>query len=503
MASAAIVTQPGENPSPRRDWLSLPVVQFGLCLAVALLTRAFAFGDPVYHVDENWYLFVGERLNKGDRLYLDIWDRKPPVLFLLYRLFAIFPNPVLAYQFAASLCAAGSATLVWRMANHFTTRAAAMVSALLYLTMLVQLGGAGGQSPVFYNLLIAAAALIVGFMRAMHRDARPRPLAFAAMVMAGTAIMVKPTAAFEAMALGCWLAWRMWQAGLRGRLWLIQVAKLALAGAIPVLIVLGCFALSGDFGDFWQATVMSNFAKEAQIADPLRWQRFQLTLAVIAFPLGATILAFVFNRERRFVVKRSFLLLWVSAAVVGFLSVPNFYDHYLLPLILPLSVVASGFLGRSTLLTGIGVLGALAPLAEARPWDTSLTAEHRAQYAKLANAVRHHGVAPRMLVYDGPPSLYAEAGAKPLTRLSFPAHLWDRSERNVGRVQTAQEMARIISQQPEIVVMGRETSNIATNLETRAAIEAYIVHCRRIATARLDGWIPVERLDVYANCAVP
>ena len=503
MAPAVIASASVDGRFTVRDWLSLPVVQFALCLLGALLTRAFVFGDPVQHVDENWYLFVGERLNEGDRLYRDIWDRKPPGLFLLYRLFAAFPNPVLVYQLAACLSAAASATLVWRMAHHFTTGAAAMVAAMLYLTLLVQLGGAGGQSPVFYNLPMAAAALIVGFRPAIDPDGRPRSLAVVAMVLAGTALMVKPTAAFEAMALGCWLAWSMWQTGLRRQMWLAQVAKLTLAGATPALIVFGCFAVSGGLGDFWQATVLSSFAKEAQIADPLRWQRAQLMLAVIAFPLGATILAFALNREPRFVAKRNFLLLWVAAASAGLFSVPNFYGHYLLPLAVPLSVVASGFIGRSVALTAIGALGALAPLVEARPWDTSRTAAHRVQYAELASAVLHHGAAPRMLVYDGPPSLYAAAGTKPLSRLSFPAHLWDRSERNVGPVQTGKEMARIISLQPEIVVMGRETSEIATNLETRAALEAYVAHCRRIATARLVGWIPVERLDVYGDCAAP
>src|SRR3546814_4921596 len=59
-----------------------------LFLMAALITvavRAVGIGDIVAHGDEQFYLLIGDRmLNWGATPYVDIWDRKPVGLFLLY-----------------------------------------------------------------------------------------------------------------------------------------------------------------------------------------------------------------------------------------------------------------------------------------------------------------------------------------------------------------------------------------------------------------------------------
>jgi hypothetical protein len=55
----------------------------GLVLFAAAL-RAWDLGHPVVHVDEQWYMLVADRLLTGATPYLDIWDRKPLGLFLLF-----------------------------------------------------------------------------------------------------------------------------------------------------------------------------------------------------------------------------------------------------------------------------------------------------------------------------------------------------------------------------------------------------------------------------------
>ena len=51
--------------------------------AFALVTRGWIFGNPVVNMDEQFYLFVGERMWQGGLPYVDIWDRKPVGLFLI------------------------------------------------------------------------------------------------------------------------------------------------------------------------------------------------------------------------------------------------------------------------------------------------------------------------------------------------------------------------------------------------------------------------------------
>src|SRR5271168_2846811 len=56
---------------------------FGL-LASALLVRAQTFNNPVLGFDEQFYLLVGDRMLDGAVPYVDIFDRKPIGLFLIY-----------------------------------------------------------------------------------------------------------------------------------------------------------------------------------------------------------------------------------------------------------------------------------------------------------------------------------------------------------------------------------------------------------------------------------
>jgi predicted membrane-bound mannosyltransferase len=83
--------------------------QAALLLLVALLLRVPLFGDPVIHSDEQFYLLVGDRLLHGAWPYLDIWDRKPPGLFLLYAAIRLVGGlGIVQYQMVASLAAAAT-----------------------------------------------------------------------------------------------------------------------------------------------------------------------------------------------------------------------------------------------------------------------------------------------------------------------------------------------------------------------------------------------------------
>ena len=62
---------------------STGLILFGL-LAFAFLVRAQTFGNPVLGFDEQFYLLVGDRMLHGAIPYVDIFDRKPIGLFLIY-----------------------------------------------------------------------------------------------------------------------------------------------------------------------------------------------------------------------------------------------------------------------------------------------------------------------------------------------------------------------------------------------------------------------------------
>jgi hypothetical protein len=128
-------------------------------LCVTVLFRAWDWGNPVIPVDEQYYLLVGDRMLHGAVPYLDIWDRKPVGLFLLFAAIRLLPGDgILAYQLAASLAAWATALIVRAAAKEIgAAERGALAAAALYLIGVSLLGGRGGQAPVFYNLPVAAA----------------------------------------------------------------------------------------------------------------------------------------------------------------------------------------------------------------------------------------------------------------------------------------------------------------------------------------------------------
>ena len=161
--------------------------QFGWFLLFALFTRASVLGDLSYFNDEMFYFLAGQRMHDGQLLYVDVWDRKGPGLFLTYYLIAGISRNVIAYQIAALLSAAATAQIAAMIAERFSGRLGAILAGTLYLATLPMFGGGGGQSPVFYNLYMALAALLV--LRALpdlRAGTLPRSV-FAAMLAAGPA----------------------------------------------------------------------------------------------------------------------------------------------------------------------------------------------------------------------------------------------------------------------------------------------------------------------------
>src|SRR5215216_6506963 len=83
-----------------------------LILLAALATRAVTFGNPLVDMDDQFYWLVGRSMWQGHWPILDIWDRKPVGLFLLYGAIAGIDRSILTVQIAATLFAAGTAILV-------------------------------------------------------------------------------------------------------------------------------------------------------------------------------------------------------------------------------------------------------------------------------------------------------------------------------------------------------------------------------------------------------
>ena len=467
----------GATPSP----LASTRVAVLLIIAVAIATRIVSWWNPVAHPDDQFYLFAGEQLLHGHWPYVDVWDRKPLGLFLVYAGVASLGGGILMLNLVATAFAAATALVIRKVALRFATPVGATLGALAYLLVIPLIGGMNGQSPVFYNLLMAIAAwlLIDAAQAAQLRSIVRRALL--AMLLCGLSMTIKQVAFVEGMFFGVAFLWLLWRGGLSlGRLILTATAMVIVA-LLPTALTLGGYALAGSsaLDTYVQASFVSIFEKGGWGA--------KAKLAGLAFfflhvtPLLA--MAIFGARDRRAAQqgdRRDVLLIgWGIAAIIGYASVPHFFDHYALPVIAPLCISAATFFdrpsGRLWFATLALVCLILGPSLRLTPNRRALTDYTRLE--SVVNRARHGGC---IYLADGPTRLYSDTGACRLTRYVFPDHLNLSTEAGAVGVETTVELSRVLTAAPAVVLTQdreRKKHNPATD---RILYPSLAAHYRQV-----------------------
>ncbi|MCW1429994.1 hypothetical protein [Novosphingobium sp. JCM 18896] len=484
------------SPSIWPDRIS-PLARFAILLLVALMLRCDTFGDPNLHGDEVFYHTVGIAMHHGALPYVDLWDRKPFGLFALYYLITAISTAPLAYQLVATLFAVATAATIGAIAARLRPDDERNLGGLLagacYLLWLAPLQGFGGQSPVFYNLFVALAALLV--LRALPalREGRASGEVAAAMLLAGLGITIKTTALFEGAFLGLFSAWVLWRSPVeRGQA--IRTALLwAMLGAAPTLLIATGYATSGHWPEFWHAMVTSNLAKPPHALTSL------IRFGIMAAMLLPFLAIAGFGLRLTAPEPRRFVLLWLAAAFVGLCAVPNFYLHYGMPLLVPLCVAAAPYLtlrGRLWIVV-IAVLSFIL----AQPFDFAHTRQSRAAIADLVATTRAHVGRGPLLSYDGPPQIYRLTGQPLITPLVFPTHLSHLIEKDTSPRSTLGETRRLLALRPGAVVMAEPIRNAPINAETHRLVLAYVgQHCRLIKAIRVPERLGTDTIIVWGDC---
>lgn len=486
------------TPAAPFDPLGPRLLTAAWLMGFALATRWAVLGDLAYFNDEYFYWAAALRLHDGLVPYVDVWDRKGPGLFLTYWLITGVYRGVLGFQVAALLSAGATAFTLARIARRFTGPAGALGAGTLYLAMLPMYGGAGGQSPVFYNLWMALAALLLLRARAALEAGRLSVGALGAMALAGFALTFKQSAAPEAALFGLTALWWLRRALPLGAV-LLRASALMAAGLAPFALFGAIYAGIGHFGAFWQAMVTANLAKGYDPAGD-HWLRIR-AMAISASPTLVLALAGLALPGPALHAKaRGWLALWLLAALAGLASVPNFYHHYMLPVLLPLALAAGlainprpwGWLG--------GVVAVAIFLTAGGTFDIARRAEGRTAIAQLAATIRARDPAPRLLVYEGPMALYGLVGSYPPSPLLDNFHLYFPPENNTSQYDTRAEMARDLAWRPSVVITYHAWPAAEENQRTAPLVHAYTRRCRLWQTLTYPESVLDVTVDVWGDC---
>ena len=437
------------SPDTRRSNLLIAL----MLLVVAVAARAQTFGNPVIGFDEQFYLLVGDRMIHGAIPFVDIFDRKPVGLFLIYGFVRLLGGEgTLQYQLVAGSFALATAILLWRFSRRMAGQTGAVIAAIAYLVWLDFLEGEAGQAPVFFNLPVLLAAITTA--RAVERRGVKLLTGLVPMLLIGVAMQIKYTALFEGIFFGVAMLGVAWREG-RG---IAQLASFAatwvFAALAPTLAAWLTYAAMGYSDAFLFANFVSMWGK---LGDP--WQTSAIGLLQIIGMLSPILLCAVFVpacAEPGVAASRRFVRHWLLAAIAGMLVMRSFPSpHYAMPVLVPALIAAAPRFGQPgwtrRLVWGALAVAALASQAVLYKLHTLKGgAEQAARIAQAANPGKGC-----LYVYDGYPALYRLTNSCLPSRYVFPGHLNMANEASVAAlgVDPSTEVRRIMATRPTAVVL--------------------------------------------------
>ena len=309
---------------------------------LTLALRLPDIGNPLIDLDEQFYLLVGDRMLHGAIPYVDIWDRKPVGLFLIYAAArAIGGDAWIGYQIVAAMAAMVTAGLIAALARGLANGWGGLAAGAVYLVWIALLGGRGGQAPVFYNGLVAGAALLTWL--AIVRPESHRRHGLWAMLLIGLALQIKPTVVFEGAWFGLALLIAEWRHGSRPTALIGYALTLAGIALVPTLIAYAVYVGIGHGEAWWFANIRSIFLRVTPPGEPIAGGRLIGMALNLMIPAGAAWFGVMRSgRGARWVIGG-----WLVAAVMGVLAIPPYFNHYALPLVVPIAVLAGVGMARS------------------------------------------------------------------------------------------------------------------------------------------------------------
>jgi hypothetical protein len=486
----------GHAAACRAAWVRWwPVIAI---LVFALAYRAPTFGNPILDFDEQLYLTVGDRMLQGHLPYVEMWDRKPPGLFAIYAAIRLLGGEgVVQYQLAATFCAGATAALIYGMARRGAGVGGSLIVALAYLLFLNPLHGAGGQSPVFYNLLTACEAWLALKASDSTRQRTVIGCALAAMALAGLAIQCKYTPVVEGIYFGLVFLGQFRRVGMHIRVILGAASAMVALALLPTLVAIGIYWHLGHLDAFVQANFLSIFARNP--FPPERSFQQRMLVGVIGGPVILMAIAKIVRARRapRSEGGADFRIVggWCVAAMISFAMLGDFFDFYFIAVMPPLLVFVASLAdlpGRMRALTAGFLL--VWPFFLAPP-QLGLAARDREAASLLVKAIEPYVANGRCLyVYDGPAILYLLTGACVPTRFIYPDHLNNPTEIPALGVDAVAEMKRLLATRPGAIVFADRSVVPQVDPATRGVLldvlkRDYV----RVARVRAD-----RSFDVFA-----
>ncbi len=302
------------------------------------LLRARFVHEPLIGLDEAIYMDVADVMNRGGRLYVDVWDHKPPGIYLIYQGILSMDRSPEAVHLVAFLVACLNALWLFLITRRLLGWVPAIAASWLFSIYTAAFWANSANTEGF--LLVLELPALALFLVEMEQPGSRWRMALAGSLI-GAAFVIKYVVLFPTVAALGWLLYRRW----RRRGWRQAAAVAGSFGAgflaAPVAVAVYCLHegiteafLNSNVGynvgyvlhDAWSlfvqygSTFLGAYARE-------QWPLLLLALTGILWWSLA-----VRNRSesRQANPAMILVLLWLLGSVIATLAPLKFLDHYYL-----------------------------------------------------------------------------------------------------------------------------------------------------------------------------
>jgi 4-amino-4-deoxy-L-arabinose transferase-like glycosyltransferase len=321
-----------------------PVPVFLLFSLLAISLRLFSFFPSVIDHDESTYLEIARMILSGKTLYVDMVDIKPPGIFLILAGFqAVFGYSLFVIRLLVSVWVAITAFIIYKTGRLVVKDARAALAAGIIYIFLISTWSFYGISitpEIFFNLFTISALYVL--------LKKQNLLSYLlAGLLAGFGFIIKYLVIFDFAAfIVFFLILNLRKNGSENRIRMIlYIIPAGIAFFLPFILMNLWYYLNGHFDDLY------NIVYLAPSRYPSAFDAWKMLKFVIDFHLRFLPVFFFFYYaliDKKFTgtgisFVKKLCVLWSLLAMAAVLIAGKTFGHYMIQLMLPVSLMAGVF----------------------------------------------------------------------------------------------------------------------------------------------------------------
>ena len=318
-------------------------------LALVLILRVPSFFEPYYYGDEMIYVTLGQGVRQGLTLYKDIFDNKPPLLYLTAAAAGnlFWFKAILAFWSLITVFIFFKLSKLLFENNERAQQVSTFIFAILTTIPLLE-GNIANAELFMIGPSILALLILLG------KDLSSKKI-FLAGFLFGVSVLFKVPALFDApVIVFYWLITNTkdWKNIIKNTLILIS------GFVVPVLLTFVWYFAKGALPDYIHAAFLQNVGylssfRPGDVQKPFLVRNAPLLIRGLIVLLGSGVL-FLFRRT----LSKKFILfsVWTLFALFAVALSERPYPHYLIQVVAPISFLLAMFFTEKSLEQSLTVI---------------------------------------------------------------------------------------------------------------------------------------------------